>query len=143
MWFTERPSRMPVALENLPAELVLRILAYLPVQSLRALRLTSRSWHTFFTDNESTIYHHAALLHRFIDSINTLLPKAKELHPLTFLQDVPNWYEYCECRCPARAIRADQTISRPKVLSAAAKLARERVGQGPLLWRPPIRHPPN
>ncbi|KAI0753064.1 hypothetical protein C8Q80DRAFT_1267504 [Daedaleopsis nitida] len=82
-------------LENLPTELVLRILAYLPLQSLRALRLASRTWNTFFVDNESSIYHHAALLHRFIDSIHTLLPQAKDAHPLKFLQDAPDWLTYC------------------------------------------------
>ncbi|RPD52756.1 hypothetical protein L226DRAFT_548676 [Lentinus tigrinus ALCF2SS1-7] len=86
---------MPPTLETLPAELVLRILAYLPVQSLRALRLASRSWDTFFVEHESTIYHHAALIHRFIDSVHQLLPEAKAAHPLKFLQDVPDWYHYC------------------------------------------------
>ncbi|TFK85124.1 hypothetical protein K466DRAFT_601435 [Polyporus arcularius HHB13444] len=86
---------MPPSLETLPAELVLRILAFLPVQSLRALRLTSRSWNTFFVEHQSTIYHYASLLHRFIDSVNQLLPEAKAAHPLPFLQDVPDWYQYC------------------------------------------------
>ncbi|PIL33399.1 hypothetical protein GSI_04020 [Ganoderma sinense ZZ0214-1] len=83
------------ALETLPAELVLRIVAYLPLQALRNLRLVSRSWHDFFCEHESTIYHHAALLHNFIHSIHTLLPEAKAAHPLKFLQDVPDWREYC------------------------------------------------
>lgn len=96
VYFTGSPFGMASALENLPPELVLRILSYLPVQALRALRLTSRGWNIFFLKNESTIYHHAALLHRFIDSIHTLLSEAKEAHPLAFLQDVPDWYEYCE-----------------------------------------------
>ncbi len=92
---TGRQLGMPPTLETLPAELVLRILACLPVQSLRALRLTSRCWHTFFVEHESTIYHYASLLHRFIDSVNQLLPEAKAAHPLPFLQDVPDWYQYC------------------------------------------------
>lgn len=88
------------ALETLPAELVLRIVAYLPLQALRNLRLVSRSWHDFFAEHESTIYHHAALLHNFIDSIHTLLPEAKAAHPLKFLQDVPDWREYCALSSP-------------------------------------------
>lgn len=96
MFIAGRPFRMPSSsLEKLPAELILRILAYLPVQSLRALRLTSRPWNTFFVEHESSIYHHAALLHRFIDSVHQLLPEAKVAHPLKFLQDVPDWYQYC------------------------------------------------
>ena len=85
-------------LQDLPAELLLRVLAFLPVQALRSLRLASRAWNVFFFENESTIYHHAAVLHRFIDSIDTLLPEAKAARKhLTFLQDVPDWYHYCEC----------------------------------------------
>ena len=75
---------------------VLRVLAYLPLQYLRSLRLTSRAWNAFFLANESSIYHQAALLHNFTDSMRTL-PEAKEAHPLDFLQDVPDWYHYCEC----------------------------------------------
>ena len=82
-------------LDTLPAELILRIVVCLPLQTLRNLRLVSRSWHDFFCEHESTIYHHAALLHNFIDSIHTLLPEAKAAHPLKFLQDVPDWREYC------------------------------------------------
>ena len=48
------------SLDTLPAELLLRILAFLPVQALRTLRLASRSWNAFFREHESTIYHHAA-----------------------------------------------------------------------------------
>ena len=83
-------------LEALPLELLLRVLAYLPLQYLRSLRLTSRAWNAFFLANESSIYHQAALLHNFADSMRTL-PEAKEAHPLDFLQDVPDWYQYCEC----------------------------------------------
>ena len=95
MYDAGQASRMQPTLETLPAELILRILSYLPVQSLRTLRLASRSWNTFFVEHESTIYHHAAVIHRFIDSVHQLLPDAKAAHPLKFLQDVPDWYHYC------------------------------------------------
>ena len=87
------------SLDTLPAELLLRILAFLPVQALRTLRLASRSWNAFFREHESTIYHHAALLHNFVDSLHTLLPDAKAAHhTLKFLQDAPDWYHYCKPR---------------------------------------------
>ncbi|KAI0759997.1 hypothetical protein BD413DRAFT_487088 [Trametes elegans] len=82
-------------LNTLPTELVLRILAYLPLQSLRNVRLLSRRWNEFVNVNESTVYHHAALLHNFVDSLETLLSEAKEARCLKFLQDVPDWYQYC------------------------------------------------
>ncbi|TBU39518.1 hypothetical protein BD309DRAFT_969511 [Dichomitus squalens] len=92
---TERSLSMP-SLDSLPAELLLRIVAFLPVQTLRSLRLASRGWDAFCREHESTIYHHAALLHNFVDSINTVLSDAKSAHQrLKFLQDAPNWYHYC------------------------------------------------
>ncbi|KAI0365572.1 hypothetical protein BV20DRAFT_1038856 [Pilatotrama ljubarskyi] len=83
------------SIDVLPTELVLRVLSYLPLQSLRNVRLIARRWNDFFTTNQSTIYHHAALLHHFVDSLDTLLPQAKEARCLKFLQDVPDWYQYC------------------------------------------------
>ncbi|KAH9942220.1 uncharacterized protein BXZ73DRAFT_41118 [Epithele typhae] len=82
---------------TLPTELLLTIFAYLPVQALRALRLTSHVWNTFFTENESSIYRHAALQHNFINSKDTLLRDAIGAHPcLDFLQNAPDWYQYCK-----------------------------------------------
>ncbi|KAI8974002.1 hypothetical protein BD414DRAFT_498829 [Trametes punicea] len=88
-----RPSM--VSLDILPAELVLRILSYLPLQALRSVRLTARRWNDFFIANESTIYHHAALLHNFVDSLDVLLPEARKARYLKFLEDAPDWYTYC------------------------------------------------
>ncbi|CDO77035.1 hypothetical protein BN946_scf184403.g10 [Trametes cinnabarina] len=82
--------------DSLPIELVLRILSYLPVQSLRSVRLTARRWNQFFVANESTIYHHAAFLHDFVDSLGILLPEARQSRYLKFLKDVPDWYTYCK-----------------------------------------------
>lgn len=118
------PERLPdmlSTLEDLPAELVLKILAHLPLQSLRALRLASRTWNAFFVDNECSIYHHAALLHRFIDSIHTLLPQAKEAHPLKFLQDAPDWLTYCKYNS-CNTCRVLNPRSRQEVLPTATEL---------------------
>ncbi|KAI0629050.1 hypothetical protein C8Q77DRAFT_1015195, partial [Trametes polyzona] len=83
------------SMEILPTELILRILSFLPLQSLRSVRLTARRWNDFIAANESTVYHHAALLHNFVDDFQTLLPEAREAHHLQFLRDVPDWYQYC------------------------------------------------
>ena len=124
---------MASKLENLPTELILKILAYLPLQSLRALRLISKASEAFFIDNQSSIYHHAAFLHRFIDSTHTLLPEAKQLHTLNFLQDVPDWYDYCEQADPS-ATSHSSNDSRQEIFPAAAELDGERLCQGTLLW---------
>ncbi|KAH9856033.1 hypothetical protein C2E23DRAFT_563426 [Lenzites betulinus] len=82
-------------MDTLPTELILRVLSFLPLQSLRNVRLLARRWNAFVVENEFTIYHHAALLHNFVDSIDTLLPEAREARSLQFLHDVPDWYQYC------------------------------------------------
>ncbi|KAH9889520.1 hypothetical protein C8Q73DRAFT_793718 [Cubamyces lactineus] len=82
-------------MDILPTELILRILAYLPLQALRNFRLSARRWNDFVVSNQSTIYHHAAVLHNFVDDLDILLPQAKVTRGLKFLQDVPDWYQYC------------------------------------------------
>ncbi|KAI0827874.1 hypothetical protein BC628DRAFT_1317525 [Trametes gibbosa] len=83
------------SIDAFPTELLLRILSFLPLQSLRNVRLLARRWNDFVLTNEFTIYHHAALLHNFVDSIDTLLPEAREARSLQFLYNVPDWYHYC------------------------------------------------
>ncbi|OBZ69689.1 hypothetical protein A0H81_10461 [Grifola frondosa] len=85
-------------LGDLPVELALKTLSYLPLQILCSLRSTSRHWHQFFITNESSIYHNAALLHNFVTSINTPLTQAKADHASPFARDVERWYQYCRRR---------------------------------------------
>ena len=80
----------------LPAELVLRIFSYLPLPSLGSARLVSRSWNDFFVTNQCTIYHEAAVLHKFVNCIDVPLTEAREIYARGSLKDASNWYEYCE-----------------------------------------------
>lgn len=56
-------------LHQLPAEVALHTLSYLPLHSLYSTTLVSRDWHALITINEPTVYRNAAILHRFIDEI--------------------------------------------------------------------------
>ncbi|KAH9889519.1 hypothetical protein C8Q73DRAFT_793717 [Cubamyces lactineus] len=82
----------------LPTELILRVLSYLPLQSLGSARLVSRSWNEFFVANECTIYHEAAVFHTFVDSVDVPLTEAREAYAKGSLKDASDWYEYCQ-RC--------------------------------------------
>ncbi|KAH9941924.1 hypothetical protein B0H21DRAFT_543104 [Amylocystis lapponica] len=83
-------------LDLLPPELVLHVLAYLPFQSLYSLHLVSRYWQTFVIANESSIYHHAALLHRFVSSVEQPLPEAVATHVGQYMKEVDSWKAYCQ-----------------------------------------------
>ncbi|KAH9974812.1 hypothetical protein BGW80DRAFT_158313 [Lactifluus volemus] len=50
----------------LPSELSLNILSYLPIPSLCSLFTLSRQWHHFLIANQWSIFHHAAILHGYV-----------------------------------------------------------------------------
>ncbi|KAG7090469.1 hypothetical protein E1B28_009584 [Marasmius oreades] len=52
----------------LPPELVLSVFSYLPIPAIHSLQLASKEYDTFIRTNQSTIYHHAAVVHGFISS---------------------------------------------------------------------------
>lgn len=83
-------------LEALPVELFLNVLQYLPLQSLYSLRLVSRSLNTIIFANASTIYHHAALLHDYVSSIDVTLADAKAGNPAYTVGDVDSWETFCK-----------------------------------------------
>ncbi|KAL7277847.1 hypothetical protein ACG7TL_008793 [Trametes sanguinea] len=72
------PSRKlaMASLDDLPVELRLQILAYLPLQSLLWIRLTCRRWNDFFVANASAIYHNAAGTEGFVEFLETPLAQA-------------------------------------------------------------------
>lgn len=82
-------------LARLPPELVLETLSYLPAQSLRSLQLTCAAWNSFIRANESLIYHKAALVHRFVDSFEADLPKAKAAFARKYVEGAADWKAFC------------------------------------------------
>lgn len=82
---------------DLPPELILSVLVYLPLQSLHALRRLSREWHDWFDRNNEYIYQQAAFRHNFIPSAYTTLGDAVE-HTKHLLSRwaIENWRAFCE-----------------------------------------------
>lgn len=54
-------------LHQLPAEIALHTISYLPLYSLYSTTLVSRDWNALIATNEPTVYRNAAILHRFMD----------------------------------------------------------------------------
>ncbi|KAH8087855.1 hypothetical protein BXZ70DRAFT_1067649 [Cristinia sonorae] len=82
-------------LADLPPELVLKILSYLNIPSLRNLALVSHPWHQFFLLHESFIFHQAAAYHRFVSSIEAPLHAVKSTHTARGIHAVESWRDLC------------------------------------------------
>ncbi|OSC99826.1 hypothetical protein PYCCODRAFT_751498 [Trametes coccinea BRFM310] len=118
-------------LDDLPVELLLRILAYLPLRSLGNLRVTCRRWQDFFIANKSAIYHRIAVEKGFVKSFDTPFARAAAKAPyINFLQDeTPDWYTFCESyrrrgRCPSQSTEqcCSFTRSRQNIIHIEAGL---------------------
>jgi hypothetical protein len=53
-------------LHILPTELSVLVLSYLPLRCLCALPTLSRQWLNFFSENQETIFHNAAIHHQYV-----------------------------------------------------------------------------
>ena len=82
---------------NLPTELALNILSYLPFNSLSRLQSVCKSWSEFCTLHESTIYRNAACLHTYIPHPTTMLTELSSLYSQRALEDVKTWKDLCMC----------------------------------------------
>ncbi|OSC99831.1 hypothetical protein PYCCODRAFT_1469960 [Trametes coccinea BRFM310] len=87
------------SLDDLPVELRLQILAYLPLQSLLWIRLTCRRWNDFFVANASAIYRNAAGTEGFVEFLE--MPLAQAVADAQYVNIVqndtepPDWYTFC------------------------------------------------
>ncbi|KAF8797521.1 hypothetical protein BYT27DRAFT_7344147 [Phlegmacium glaucopus] len=76
---------------NLPTELTLYILSYLPFDSLSRLKAVCKSWNEFSNLQESTIYRNAACLHAYIPCPRTMLKDLGSLYSQRALEGVKTW----------------------------------------------------
>jgi hypothetical protein len=88
-------------MDELPVELILKILSYLPIPSLSSFQLTSRRYHTVVCTNESYLYHNAALQHRFIQSEEATLAGVKPSIPRRLQGHINGWKSYCQLCFPS------------------------------------------
>ncbi|KAI0353079.1 hypothetical protein OH77DRAFT_1427857 [Trametes cingulata] len=94
----EEPPPLPPppspSLLSLPADISLHVLAYLSLNDLYHLRLVCKRIHGFFEAHEETIYHQAAIYHRFVRS-QTSLEDAALTTGQEWLYGVQDWKELC------------------------------------------------
>ncbi|KZT69695.1 hypothetical protein DAEQUDRAFT_669130 [Daedalea quercina L-15889] len=82
-------------LEDLPIELLLNIIAYLPLQSLQRFRRVSKFVNHVITDNEALVYRQAATLHGYVECINGTHPPREEFNnPAYPFTNTASWKEY-------------------------------------------------
>ncbi|GBE84157.1 hypothetical protein SCP_0601350 [Sparassis crispa] len=79
-----------------PTDISLYILSFLSLHDLRSLLLVSRETHHLVADNESTVYHQAAVFHKFV-SIRSSLEDALQVESRRcgWLEGAQSWKELC------------------------------------------------
>ncbi|CCM04779.1 uncharacterized protein FIBRA_06970 [Fibroporia radiculosa] len=87
---------MSAHLQLLPVDVALSIIKFLYLPDIRALRLVSRVFDDLITDNEGTVYHHAALLHQYAPSIHEKLSDVVEGRPGLCLDETASWKLLCQ-----------------------------------------------
>lgn len=80
---------------DLPAELGLEILSFLPLSSLSSIQRVSHHWRELFNKNENVIYHNAAVYHRYIRSSGVPIEEARAMHSERALGSVLDWKGFC------------------------------------------------
>ena len=80
---------------DLPAELALRILSFLPLSSLSSIQRVSHHWRKFFNTNESFIYHNAAVYHGYIPSPGIPIGEARAMYSERALGSALDWKAFC------------------------------------------------
>jgi len=83
-------------LHILPVEISLVVLSYLPLPTLCPLPSLSRKWSDFFSDNQSTIFHNAAILHGYIHPETLLLEDALSTHKGSPWDGATDWKDFCK-----------------------------------------------
>lgn len=111
-------------LESLPPELLFYILKCLPLQSLSAIRQTSKQWNQRFVEHESYIYRNAAFHHGFISSSEMTLDQAIE-QAKTAVKDVSTWVGFCEAHI-VYSKQGSLTVHRQTAVPDREELARAR-----------------
>ncbi|KAF8187561.1 hypothetical protein K438DRAFT_1009387 [Mycena galopus ATCC 62051] len=84
---------------ELTSDALLDIIACLPLGAIARLVQVQSAWKILVYANESTVYHNAAMLHRFVPSVNTTLDDAvSTLDFDTSSLSIAGWKQFCRLR---------------------------------------------
>lgn len=81
---------------NLPTELALTVLAYLPIDSILRLLFVCRQWRDFIQLQEKAIYHQAAVYHKLIPRSISSIEEARIFYSEHSLAGVSDWKDLCK-----------------------------------------------
>ena len=90
-----RSLHKPMSLCDLPHELTLAVLSYLPLSSLSSYQAVCKDWKRFIDKYELSIYRSAAILHEFIPSSATSLSEIESSYHARYLRGVDDWKALC------------------------------------------------
>jgi F-box-like len=83
-------------LHVLPVEISLAVLSYLPISTLCPLSSLSRKWFDFFSENQSVIFHNAAVFHGYTHPGTLLLEDALSVHKGSPWEGATDWKDFCK-----------------------------------------------
>jgi hypothetical protein len=83
-------------LRILPTELSLSVLSYLPLPTLCSLPTLSHQWLDFCSENQSTIFHNAAILHGYIQPQTLQLGDALSMYEGSPWDGATDWKDFCK-----------------------------------------------
>ena len=87
-------------LHILPVELSLAVLSHLHLQTLCPLPSLSSEWYNFFSQNQSTIFRNAAILHGYTHPETYLLEDVLSEHKGSPWEGATDWKDYCKLCVP-------------------------------------------
>ncbi|KAJ7054042.1 hypothetical protein C8F01DRAFT_1374909 [Mycena amicta] len=80
---------------DLPIDVRVAILSYLPLFSLASLASVSREWNTFFHQYESVVFRNAAILHQFVPYSSIVYSELAAVLSRSSLTGVNDWKTFC------------------------------------------------
>lgn len=85
---------------ELPVELVIIVISYLPLTSITRLQRVDRQWQQFLKQNQNAVYRNAAWREGWIPSPETLLdelddPGQRSYYSKRAMRGVLDWKDFC------------------------------------------------
>ncbi|KAG9223420.1 hypothetical protein PLEOSDRAFT_1081654 [Pleurotus ostreatus PC15] len=104
-------------ISDLPAELILQVLSYVPIETLNSLRLVCHKLHNILEAQEASIYRNAAVFHGFVPSGNV---NYSNIYSRRSLFGVDSWKLFCKRRALIAQSWLGRQSSRLRQHSSAA-----------------------
>lgn len=81
---------------DLPLEVLLQVLWFLPIPSIHTIETLSQSWCHFMQAHQRLVYHQAAVSHGYIPEMSTSWEAARLNYADPAIHRAENWRDFCE-----------------------------------------------